>query len=144
MEIVAGAALIGIMLLTGLDILGRAFGRPIPGAYEIVSFAGGLVIGLAVPVTSKAKGHVFVDLLLARLPGRPRFILVVITRLMAVVIFLLMGYSMIVMGIRLKASGEVTAVLGLPFYHVAYAMGGAFFIEALILFDEMSDPKGPV
>ena len=55
-----------VMLLTGSDIVGRALRMPIPGTYELVSFAGGLVIGLAVPVTSRGKGHVIVDILLER------------------------------------------------------------------------------
>ena len=48
MEAVAGIALIAVMLLIGCDIVGRIFGYPVPGAYELVSLAGGLIIGLAV------------------------------------------------------------------------------------------------
>lgn len=137
METVAGLALVGVMLLIGADIVGRIFGFPIPGTYEIVSFAGGLVIGLAVPATSRAKGHVSTDLLLGALPQKSRSILAVITRMMSIAVFLIAGCSLILMGLRLKASGEVTAVLALPFYHVAYAMGGAFMIQSLVLFSEI-------
>ncbi len=138
METLAGIALIGVMLLIGVDIVGRIFGFPIPGAYEIVSFAGGLVIGLAVPATSRAKGHVSTDLLLARLSPNSRSVLIVITRLIGIAIFLIAGCSMIMMGIRLKAAGEVTAVLALPFYYVVYAMGGAFFIQSFVLFSDIA------
>jgi TRAP-type C4-dicarboxylate transport system permease small subunit len=147
METLAGIVLIGVMSLIGVDIVGRIFGFPIPGAYEIVSFAGGLVIGLAVPATSLAKGHVSTDLLLDRLSGKPRSVLIVATRLIGIAIFLVAGCSMVMMGVRLKAAGEVTAVLALPFYHVAYAMGGAFLIQCLVLFSDiaavMSDRKIP-
>ncbi len=139
MEIVAGTALIGVMLLISSDIVGRMFGHPVPGAYEIVSLAGGLIIGLAVPATSRAKGHVFTDLLLAKLARKPKVSLIVATRLISGFIFLLAGYGMIMMGIRLKDAGEVTAVLALPFYYVAYAMGGAFLIQVLVLFSEIAE-----
>ncbi len=142
MEIIAGIALVGIMLLSGWDIVGRTFGYPILGAYEIISFAGGLVIGLAVPVTTKVKGHVCVDLLLERLSKKTRLFLAVMTRSIGIVTFLLMGYGTIMMGIRLRAAGEVTAALGLPFYHVAYALGGAFFVEALLLLSEIIEQRG--
>jgi len=56
-----------------------------------------------------------------------------IHRVMGVVLFLIMGYSLIMMGTHIRASGEVTTVLLLPFYPVTYAMGGTFFVEALIL-----------
>ena len=137
MEIVAGISLIGAMLLIGADIVGRIFGFPVPGAYELVSLAGGLIIGLALPATSRAKGHVSTDFLLARLPEKSRLILNMMTRLIGIIIFLLAGYGMIMMGIRLKASGEVTAVLALSFYYVAYAIGGAFLIQTLTLFSEI-------
>lgn len=138
METVAGLALVGVMLLIGADIVGRIFGFPIPGTYEIVSFAGGLVIGLAVPATSRAKGHVSTDFLLGVLSEKSRSILSVITRIMGTALFLIAGCSLIFMGLRLKASGEVTAVLTLPFYHVAYAMGGAFLIQSLVLFSDIA------
>jgi hypothetical protein len=73
MEVVAGIALTGVMLLIGSDILGRALGFPVPGAYEIVSLAGGLIVGLALPATSRAKGHVSTDLLLENWRQNPGF-----------------------------------------------------------------------
>jgi TRAP-type C4-dicarboxylate transport system permease small subunit len=138
MEIAAGIALIGVMLLIGADIIGRVFGHPVPGAYELVSLAGGLIVGLALPATSRAKGQVSTDILLGKLSDRPRLILNVVTRLIGMALFLPAGYGMIMMGIRLKASGEVTAVLALPFYYVAYAVGGAFWVQILILFAEIT------
>jgi TRAP-type C4-dicarboxylate transport system permease small subunit len=137
MEIIAGIALIGVMLLISSDIVGRFFGHPVPGTYELVSLAGGLIIGLALPATSRVKGHISTDLLTAKLSARPSLILAVITRCIGIGIFLLAGYGMIRMGIRLKASGEVTAVLALPFYYVAYAVGGAFLMQTLVLFSEI-------
>jgi hypothetical protein len=47
---------------------------------------------------------------------------------------------MVMMGVRLSAAGEVTAVLALPFYYVAYAIGGAFSIQALVLLSQMFEP----
>jgi TRAP-type transport system small permease protein len=137
MEIVAGIALIGVMLLICSDIIGRIFGYPVPGAYELVSIAGGLIVGLALPATTRAKGHVSADLLLGRLSDTPKLILAVATRLIGIAIFLLAGYGLIMMGVRLKESGEVTAVLALPFYYVAYAMGGAFLVQTMVLFSEI-------
>jgi TRAP-type C4-dicarboxylate transport system permease small subunit len=137
MEIVAGIALMGVMLLIGADIVGRIFGHPVPGAYEIVSIAGGLIVGLALPATSQAKGHVSADLLTGKLSGKPKYFLDVVTRLIGITIFLLAGYGMVMMGIRLRTSGEVTAVLAIPFHYIAYAIGGAFWVQILILLSEI-------
>jgi TRAP-type C4-dicarboxylate transport system permease small subunit len=142
MEIVAAAALVVILVLTGVDIVGRAFGHPVPGTYEVVSFAGGLVIGLAIPVTSRQKGHVMVDLVTARLPRMGRLVMKVIVRLLAISLFILLCYATIKMGMQLKSAGEVTPVLSLPFYPVAYAMGGAFVVECLVLACDMFADDG--
>jgi TRAP-type C4-dicarboxylate transport system permease small subunit len=137
MEIVAGIALTGVMLLIGSDIVGRLFGFPVPGTYEIVSLAGGCIIGLALPATSRAKGHVAADILLARLPKKSRRFLTVATRLIGTGLCLVAAYGMVSMGFRLKESGEVTAELSLPFYYTTFAIGGAFLVQALILLSEI-------
>lgn len=143
MEVLAGIALVGVMLLIGTDIVGRIFGCPVPGTYEIVSLAGGLVIGLALPATSRTKGHVSTDFLLEKLSERSRLVLTVATRGIGIAIFLLAGWGMVMMGVRLKASGEVTAVLAIPFHYAAYLIGGAFLIQTLVLLSEILETVHP-
>jgi TRAP-type C4-dicarboxylate transport system permease small subunit len=143
MEIIAGIALTGVMVLIGSDIVGRIFGHPVPGTYEIVSLAGGLVIGMALPATSRAKGHVSTDILLNRLPEKCQKVLAVFTRLIGMGIFLLAGYGLVLMGLRLKVSGEVTAVLSFPFYYATFAIGGAFLVQTLVLFSEIVETLKP-
>jgi TRAP-type transport system small permease protein len=143
MEMVSGITLIGVMLLMGCDIVGRIFGYPVPGAYELASIAGGLIIGLALPATSMAKGHVSTNLLLAKLSEKSQRFLTVITRSLSIVVFLLAGYGIIMMSVRLKVSGEVTAVLALPFYYAAYAISGAFFVQSLVLLSEIVEMISP-
>lgn len=132
-EVIAGAALLGVMVLVACDIVGRLFGHPVPGTYEVVSFAGGLVVGLAMPVTSQARTHVIMDIVVANVSRPTRQVLHVGTRLAAIALFLLMGYAMVRMGLRLRDSGEVTPILSLPFYLVTFAIAGACFIESIIL-----------
>jgi TRAP-type C4-dicarboxylate transport system permease small subunit len=132
-EVLAGVVLVLIMVVTGCDIVGRIFGSPIPGTYEMVSFAGGLVIGLALPVTSRERVHVIVDIVTSRVSFRAGAILHVITRLMVIALFLLLGYATMRMGIDFRAYGQMTPVLGFPYYPVAYIISGACFIESLVL-----------
>jgi TRAP-type C4-dicarboxylate transport system permease small subunit len=54
----AGAALTAMMLLTAVDVALRAFSRPITGAYELVGLLVAMALGLALPQTTLAKGHV--------------------------------------------------------------------------------------
>jgi TRAP-type C4-dicarboxylate transport system permease small subunit len=94
------------------------------------------------PATSRVKGHVVVDFLLEKASARTRFVIMLVTRLMGVAFFLLTSYALVRMGMYIKASGEVTSVLRLPFYPVAYAMGGAFFVECFILLADLDTLAG--
>ncbi|HVN97385.1 MAG TPA: TRAP transporter small permease subunit [Syntrophorhabdaceae bacterium] len=135
-ESVAGVALIAVMILSGSDVVGRTFGHPIPGAYELISFAGGIVLGFAIPASVIGKVHVIVDIILQKLPEAPKSVLHVISRLMGAGFMFALGYALVKMAGKFRATGDYTAVLQLPFYPVTYAMGGAFVIAGLILIFE--------
>lgn len=143
-EIISGAVLIVAMVLTGCDIVGRIFNHPIPGTYEVVSFSGGIVLGLAMPSTSFARGHVIVDLVTSHVSKKIAAVLHLITRIMVIVLFLLLCYTSIKMGNSLRSAGELTPVLQLPFYFVAYGIAGASIIECLILVSDMARGGGEV
>ena len=135
-EAIAGIALAIAMVLTGCDIIGRAIGHPVPGTFEIVCFCGAVLITFSMPSTSFARKHVVIDLF------KTGPVLHVLTRLLGIGTLGLIGYSLARMAIRLQDSGETTAVLGLPFYPIVWAMSGAFFGTCLILISDILKGKG--
>jgi TRAP-type C4-dicarboxylate transport system permease small subunit len=142
LENFAGTVLVAIMLLSGAEVVGRMFGKPIQGTYEIVSYAGGLVLGFAIPVSVLMKVHIIVDLLVEKISLGPKFVLHVIARLMGAAIFTLMGYALIRMASNFRVKGDFTPVLQLPLYPIVYAMGAAFLLAALILITEATKRGG--
>lgn len=126
-----------VTLLTVYDVIGRIFRHPILGSYEIVSLAGGLVVGFAIPATSKNNGHVIVDFALDKCPRMIKLILRCTTRMAAIIFFVLVGSSLISLAMDTTVSGEVTQVLHLSYSPIEYAMGGAFLAEALVLFSDL-------
>ncbi len=133
LNVIAGCALTGMMLLTVADVILRYFRMPIVGAYELVSFAGGVVIGFAVPITSLRKGHIFVDFLVLRFSPVTRTICHLTTRIMGFGLFSVLGWNMIRMGIDMMHSGEVSLTLELPFYPVVFGIGLACFVQCLVI-----------
>jgi TRAP-type C4-dicarboxylate transport system permease small subunit len=139
-QTIAGVTLVFMMIVTLSDVILRAFGKPILGAYELISFSGGIVVGLAIPYTSWMKGHIYVDVLIDRLPRqkntafRRKDIVNVITRCAGIVLFLLIGWSFFGMAGSLYASKEVSQTLRLPFYPIAYGLSVSCFIQSLLLF----------
>ena len=130
---IGGVSLVFLMLLTVVDVVLRTFGRPVPGTYELVGFAGALAIGSALPYTSWVRGHVHVDSLITRLPSTGRWVLHVITRLLAIGLFVLLGWNLVRFGLDLRASGEVSPTLELRFYPVAFGLAVACLLQVLVL-----------
>lgn len=138
LNVIAGIAITFIMGLTVLDVILRYFRRPIMGTYEMVAFAGAVVIGFAIPLTSWMRGHIYVDFFTAKLPAVARSTFNLITRLMGIGLFFLIGWNLIKVGMDLQKSGEVSLTLQLPFYPVAYGVAVACFFQCVVLLADMA------
>lgn len=133
---VAGGILVFMMLITVMDVILRYFGKSVPGTYELVSFAGALVVGFAIAQTSLDKGHVYVDLLADRVGLGVRRSLLALTKTAGGLFFLLLAWSFLGKGNELYASKEVSMTLHIPFYPVAYGLCFCAVAEAFVLFSE--------
>jgi len=133
LNIIAGISLTFLMLVTVLDVILRSFRTPIVGTYELVMFAGAVVIGFALPLTSWVRGHIFVDFLILRFSKTVRNIFNLTTRSLVTVLFFLIGWNLIKFGIDLQKSGEVSLTLQMPFYPVAYGIGMCCFVQCLVM-----------
>jgi TRAP-type C4-dicarboxylate transport system permease small subunit len=130
---IAGVALAFLMLLTVADVGLRILGRPIVGTYELVALCGSIAIGLSLPLTSWVRGHIYVDSFVARLPRAPRAALAVLTRLLVLALFFLIGWNLLKYSLDLRSAGEVTPTLRLPFYPVTLGVGASCLIECLVM-----------
>ena len=130
---IAGTSLVFLIILTLADVILRGFGRPVAGTYELVALAGGVVVGFALPSTSWYRQHVFIDFFVEKLGTRIKHASDVVTRLMGIAFFFLLGWNLIAYGIGLMRSGEVTLTLQIPFYPIAYGMGACCFVQCLVL-----------
>jgi len=133
LNVIAGISLTFLMLLTISDVALRFFKMPIRGTYEMVSYAGAIVIGFSLPLTSWFRGHIFVDFLVLRFSQKAQNIFNLTTRCVVLALFLLIGWNLMKYGMDLYQSGEVTPTLRLPFYPIAYGVGVCCFIECLVM-----------
>jgi len=132
-NVFGGTILTLMMLITVTDVILRSFGKPIVGAYELVGFSGALVLGFSIPFTSWLRGHIYVDILVQRLPQKSKRGFHVTTRVLGIALFLMTGWNLIKMGADLLKSGEVSPTLQVPFYPVVYGIGVCCFIQCLVL-----------
>ena len=130
----AGAvALASMMFLTVADVVLRSFRQPIVGTYELVGFLGALAIGFSLPQTSLDRGQVLMDFLARHLRPGPGRVLQVLTRAVGVTLFAVLAWNLAAMGFDLKRSGDVTPLLNLPMWLLAFAIALACALESLVL-----------
>lgn len=130
---ISSFALVAIMVLTCADVVLRIFKRPITGTYEIVGLLGAVVIGFGIPITSWIRGHIYVDFLTQKLPQERRNVVNIFTRLLGIGLFFIAGWNLIIVGMDLYHTGEVTLTRQLPFYPVAYGLAVSCFVQCFVL-----------
>ena len=133
MQVVSGAALTCLMFLTTADVIGRTFGHPIIGTYELVGLGGAIVIGFAMPMTSWTHGHISVEALYEKWPKNVQRTASVATRLIGIVLFMFIGWNLYKLGSDLRVAREVTLTRQIPFYPVAYGLAFCCFGQILVL-----------
>ena len=129
---VAAVALAVMMCLTVADVIGRAGGYPILGAYEVVSLICLVAIGFAIPLTSWKRRHVYMEFLIERMGQKAKNSLHTATRILCIILFLLAGTNLFHMAAEFASSREVTMALKIPFYPFAYGAGVCCFVQAVV------------
>ena len=135
--VIAGATLCFMLVFTVVNVVMRAFGHPIIGDFEVISFLGAVVVGLSLPYTSMIKGHVAVDFLPEKLPKYHSLILQAATRIVGVALFGWIGFYFMIMGCDLIKSGEVTPIFRLPYYPIAFGLTFSCLIQSLVLLTDV-------
>ncbi len=132
-NVIAGICLTFLMLLTIGDVILRFFKMPIVGTYELVAFAGAVVIGFSLPLTSWVRGHIFVDFFIIKFSKKVQNVFNVATRCLVFILFFLMGWNLLKYAVDLQKSGEVSLTLQMPFYPITFGVGICCFIQCLVM-----------
>jgi TRAP-type C4-dicarboxylate transport system permease small subunit len=129
----AAAALIGMVLLTCVDVIGRyLLNRPLSGAFELSEMTMGALVFASLPLVVLRRQQVTVDLLDWALPGRRARDAA--ANLVAALCVGAVAWRLWVKAAEMMASGETTAVLKVPMYPLVFAMAVlSFLTTGLIL-----------
>lgn len=132
---VAAVAWIGIfamMAVTCADVVLRRFGASVPGAYDIVRLAGGVVVAMALPRTTAVKGHVAIEYFFHRLSSSGRLVVDSLMRALQSVGFLYAAVALARKGASLLSEGEVTPTLQIPVFWLAWLMAVSCLLSSAI------------
>ncbi len=130
---ISGISLLGIMLLTCLDVFLGLFGHPVLGAEELVSLWAALLLAFALPVTHSKKANVGVDILYVKLSPRAKRVLDIFNETISFALFVLISWRCYLYAVTLFDSGEVSMVLELPSYILVFGISFSLLMLALTI-----------
>ncbi len=134
---ISGLALVSIVFLTVSDVILRRFRMPIDWALEVVVLLGAIAIGFSIPQTTIDKAHVCMDFITDKLSQKWKRIFSVMTRSFGIALFGIFGWRMLIYGNNLWRSGQVSPILEIPEYPVAYGIGICCFMVCLVFLQEL-------
>ena len=138
MKIVGAGCLVGMTLLTCVDVVGRFFRHPIFGSVEIVGYMATMAVAMALPYTHKIDGHVGVELLVRLFSARTQTIIDICTRFLSLGLFMLVTWRMTLYAHTMKNSGEVSMNLELPEYVIIYVVAFCLLIFTLVIIQDIA------
>jgi TRAP-type C4-dicarboxylate transport system permease small subunit len=126
----AGGAL--LVTITGMSVasnVGRAvLGTPVPGDFELVQVGCGAGIAAFLPYCQLRRGNIIVDFFTVRAPARVQAALDVFGALALAAVMALLAWRTAAGMLTLKASGEISMIVGFPIW-----IGYAAIVPSLIL-----------
>ena len=94
MALLAGLAVFGLMVLAVVSVSGRnGFNQPLPGYVDWITQLMPLIAFMGVSYVQRDGGHIRMDILVARLSGRPLWLFELITTGLILILMLLLFWG---------------------------------------------------
>lgn len=139
MKVMGAVFLMGMVVLTCVDVIGRFFGRPIFGAIELVIFMAALSVAAALPYTHQVKAHIGVEILVRLFSERVQTVIELCTGFLALGLFALVTWRMALYAHTIQKSGEVSMSLEFPEYILIYVVSFCFLIFFVLIIRDIID-----
>lgn len=125
---------IGVAILTGLDVLGRYFFQsPVKGTYELTEILLSSIVAFGIAAATAVEEHIKVDALLVNLPPSGQRMLKLTANSVAILVFAVLIWQGIVSGAGSIAADERTEVLGVPVYPFRFVLVLGFLLSFIVL-----------
>jgi TRAP-type C4-dicarboxylate transport system permease small subunit len=137
MKLIGAACLMGMTLLTCVDVVGRFFRHPVFGSVELVTVMATIAVAAAMPFTHKEQGHIGVEILVRLLSPKKQCITDIFTGVLSLILFAIVTWRMTTYAADIRESGEVSLNLQLPTYVFIYFMAFCCLVFTLIILQEI-------
>jgi TRAP-type C4-dicarboxylate transport system permease small subunit len=137
---VGGLCLLGIVFITGTDIVLRRFGQAVHGAIDLVQVLGCLCIALSLPYTTAVKGHIAVEFLFRSFNRLGKIIADSCTRSLAILFFATLAWQSFRHGNSMLNKNAMTLTLNIPLFWVYWVAGFSFCVVILVKLYHLAHP----
>ena len=133
LEGVISLALVAMTGVTVIDVAGRyLFGARLQGGYEISELLMGLTVFAALPLATRAEGHLAIGLLTDRLHGRTRRVYRMVIVLVTAGSLAFIAWRMGVQAQILHRGEAATGSLQLPLWPLAAVMAALAWLSVVV------------
>jgi len=120
---VAAAAVVAMTAVIMCDVVMRLCRTALPGAYDIISLLGAVVVAFALTSTSIQRGHIAVDFVYDKVPQRYRLLFDVFNEFAGSVFFALLAWQCLAYAAALRGAGEVSLTIKVPIHPFVAGIG---------------------
>ena len=140
--VVASAILLGMMLLTVADVVGRyVFNRPVRGAFEVTELTLLVLIFAGLPLVSLADEHAVMDFVDRVLSARARRFLAGAVQGLCAAFMLLLAWLLWLKADRIWAYRDATDVLRILYGPFVYFMAVMCAVAGVLHLGRMARPR---
>jgi len=126
-------ALVVMMAMVVINVVFRAFGSPIFGAYESVGLLFSIMVAFSIAHCAVKKGHIAVNILEERIPKRMLPVVDSIVAMIGTALFLVLAWQCAVYAKIMWDKGELSMSMEIPFYPLIFVVAFGFLMLALVL-----------
>jgi len=130
---IAIVALFAMMMLTVSDVILRAFGSPIIGCYEVVTFLSAVVIGFPIAYTQIQRVHIAIEFVVMRFTRKAQKIVDAVAHFLSIGVFAVLAWQVSRLGVKFWTIGQVSETLELPFFPFVWGVAFGCAVMTLIL-----------
>lgn len=133
LEAVMATFVLAMAVITVIDVIGRYFfNAPMAGGYEIVQYLMALSVFAALPLATRAEGHLTIDLFTGRLRGRTKRVHRVVILIVSTVIIAFLAWRMGVQAGHMARGNATSGAMGFPLAPLAWVMTALAWLAALV------------
>ena len=125
---IAGALLVLLVLLSGMNVFGRMAGHSFGGSYELSGFLGALIAALALADTQRKRGHVELDMFTRRYRPLAKRLTGAFNMFCGFLLLVLLAIQQVNRARRLLAAGELSETLRIPYPWLMMACAGGLLL----------------